>query len=171
MLLDRTGEIADPWRLITDPPAEGGIADLALEGPCLLPFAWIGAVKHAPLGAHLPNDTEPAAVGPHFPALDLISIEFPSFADGRGFSIAARLRDLGFRGLLRAHGPLIADQFAYLLECGFDQVWLPPMVAERQPAEMWLAQLGSVTLGYQRGREGRASILEQRLGKKPLACA
>ena len=31
--------------------------------------------------------------------------------DGRGFSIGARLRAMGYVGRLRAAGPLIADQF------------------------------------------------------------
>ena len=37
-------------------------------------------------------------------------IAFPAMGDGRGFSIARRLRAMGYRGVLRAKGPLVADQ-------------------------------------------------------------
>ncbi|NIP75920.1 MAG: DUF934 domain-containing protein, partial [Xanthomonadales bacterium] len=61
------------------------------------------------------------------------------------------LRALGFEGRLRASGPVISDQFDFLLACGFDEVLLPDDVAERQPPEHWTANPGRITLGYQRG--------------------
>lgn len=51
---------------------------------------------------------------------DAVDIEFPAFADGRGFSIAARLRERGFSGELRAIGDLIPDQAGHLRRAGFD---------------------------------------------------
>ena len=114
-------------------------------------------------GVLVPNDAEPESLKPLFPRLGLIAVDFPSFADGRGFSIAVRLRDLGFSGRLRACGPVIADQFAYLLSCGFDEVSVPEDVADRQPADQWMAQLSKFTAGYQRGRTSTRSILDQRL--------
>jgi len=114
------------------------------------------------LGVHLPNDTDPESVAPHFGRLSLISVDFPSFADGRGFSIGHSLRALGYQGRLRATGPVISDQFDFLLACGFDEVSLPDSVAERQPPEHWLAAPDRITLGYQRGLAGRGSILDAR---------
>jgi len=154
MLLDRTGEIADRWT-----PAE---SDLLPEGPVIVPFERLAGTDHAPLGVHLPNDADPRALADDFARLGLISVDFPSFADGRGFSIGTCLRELGYRGRLRATGPVIADQFAYLLECGFDEVSLPDAVAARQPVAQWLARLDHGTLAYQRGRSLRASIPDQR---------
>ncbi len=50
-------------------------------------------------------------------------IEFPAFGDGRGFSLAVRLRkDFGFKGEIRATGPVIPDQALFLLRAGFDTV-------------------------------------------------
>ena len=99
---------------------------------------------------------------PYFDRLSLISVDFPSFADGRGFSIGRCLRRVGFKGRLRATGPVISDQFDYLLACGFDEASLPDSVAERQPPEHWAATPGRITLGYQRGLAGRGSILDAR---------
>ncbi|MEO0822050.1 MAG: DUF934 domain-containing protein [Pseudomonadota bacterium] len=156
LLLDHTGEIANRW---TEVAEEAALPD----GPVILPLSRIAEAEGRPeTGVHLPNTADPRPLPPHFPHLALISVAFPSFADGRGFSIARCLREIGYTGRLRASGPVIADQFGYLLECGFDEVWLPESVAKRQPAADWLDRLGAVSLSYQRGREGRASILDRR---------
>lgn len=158
MLIDRTGEIAERWTRVEEPPLP--------DGPVIVPLAMLGEVEPAsrrdPLGVDLPNNVDAAEVLPRLAGVELVSVDFPAFNDGRGFSIARRLRALGYAGRLRAAGPVIADQFTYLLECGFDEVEVPEHVALRQPAEMWLAQLDRIGLGYQRGRIGRLSILDQR---------
>lgn len=52
--------------------------------------------------------------------LPLIAIYFPSFADGRGFSMATLLRErYGYQGELRAIGHMLTDQLYYLSRCGF----------------------------------------------------
>ena len=51
-----------------------------------------------------------------------VVIRFPSFKDGRGFSLAALLRRSGFEGELRATGPVLPDQVDDLLRMGFDAV-------------------------------------------------
>ena len=71
---------------------------------------------------------------------DLIAIDFPTFSDGRGFSLARRLRELGYTGRLRAAGRLIADQYAMARRVGFDEVEVAPDIAARQPAEQWIAR-------------------------------
>ena len=159
MLLDRTGEIEDHWPLIADSDP------LPKQGYALVPLARLPEAMEQTgvyLGAQIPNHTDPDDMIPHFGRLGLISIDFPSFADGRGFSIAACLRDLGFAGRLRAEGPVISDQFSYLLSCGFDEVNVPEDIAIRQPLDHWLAQLGTVSLAYQRRKTERASVMEQR---------
>ena len=76
----------------------------------------------------------------------LVSIEFPSFADGRGFSLARGLRRRGYRGILRAFGPLIADQMRHALGCGFGEVETSETVIARQPISQWSAALQAITL-------------------------
>ncbi|MBM7070251.1 DUF934 domain-containing protein [Actibacterium sp. 188UL27-1] len=72
--------------------------------------------------------------------VDLIRIDFPSFADGRGFSIARALRRLGYTGRLRAKGHVIADQYAMARRSGFDEVEIDQDLAKRQPEDQWLAR-------------------------------
>ena len=71
-----------------------------------------GELAGAGLEVDFPNDRDPAELVPWFDRLALVRVRFPAMGDGRGFSIGARLRELGYAGRLRAAGPLIADQFA-----------------------------------------------------------
>ena len=51
----------------------------------------------------------------------VIAVDFPKFADGRGYSIAYHLRArLGYRGELRAIGDVLRDQIFYMQRVGFD---------------------------------------------------
>jgi uncharacterized protein (DUF934 family) len=53
--------------------------------------------------------------------LALIAIPFPKFTDGRGYSLARRLRDeFQFRGDVRATGEVLIDQIPLMLRCGID---------------------------------------------------
>ena len=51
---------------------------------------------------------------------DLIVIHVPAFTDGRGFSFAQTLRQLGYQGEIRMAGKFGRDQIAYLLRAGAD---------------------------------------------------
>ncbi len=51
----------------------------------------------------------------------LIAVEFPKFADGRGYSAARLLRErYDFSGQLRAVGDVLFDQLFYMMRCGFN---------------------------------------------------
>ena len=79
----------------------------------------------------------PKALLPYLSDLTLIRIAFPAFSDGRAFTIARRLRVLGYQGTLRALGPVIADQYAMARRVGFDEVEIPDDLAARQPQAQW----------------------------------
>lgn len=87
----------------------------------------------------LAPDTPPADLPAHLDR-ELIEIEFPAMTDGRGFSLARRLRELGYQGRLRATGRLIADQYAMARRVGFDEVAIGPDIAARQPQDQWIAR-------------------------------
>jgi uncharacterized protein (DUF934 family) len=67
----------------------------------------------------------------------MIRIAFPSFSDGRGFTLARRLRLMGYTGRLRAAGHVIADQYAMARRAGFDEVEISDDLAARQPEAQW----------------------------------
>lgn len=87
----------------------------------------------------LAADADPAGLAVHLGAA-VIAVEFPAMTDGRGFSLARRLRELGYGGRLRATGRLIADQYAMARRVGFDEVEISADLARRQPEAQWLAR-------------------------------
>ena len=86
----------------------------------------------------LPSDADPQALKDRLDSLRMVRVDFPSFADGRGFTIARQLRLLGYKGHLRAKGHVIADQYAMARRAGFDEVEISDDLAERQPEDQWL---------------------------------
>jgi uncharacterized protein (DUF934 family) len=110
----------------------------------------------------VPNNQDPRALLDVQDRLDLIAIPFPKFNDGRGFSIARSLRAQGYKGLLRATGALIPDQFAFALECGFDEIELSDEQAARQPIAQWQHALTLIKASYQDGEDGTRSIFKRR---------
>jgi len=77
-----------------------------------------------------------------------IRIAFPSFADGRGFSIAQKLRRMGFNGLIRAKGHVLADQYPLAIRSGFDEVEIPNEQAGRMPQSQWREALERTENNY-----------------------
>jgi uncharacterized protein (DUF934 family) len=111
-------------------------------------FGPVPALHYVPLadidlhqGAlDLAHTDVPEAVVPYLATLHTIRVAFPAFSDGRAFTIARRLRSLGFKGHLRAFGPVIADQYPMARRTGFDSVEIPDDLAARQPEAQWLSR-------------------------------
>lgn len=122
-LLSLTGIEVRDWTLLADgeSPEEGAtvlvpLARLKEEG--LEAFAAAGKV-----GALIPTDTGYSSLEGIAGDLAFAAVDFPAFGDGRGFSLAVRLRkDFNFKGEVRAVGPVIPDQALFLLRAGFDSV-------------------------------------------------
>ncbi|MBT2135852.1 DUF934 domain-containing protein [Croceibacterium sp. LX-88] len=57
------------------------------------------------------------------PVLDrtkLVEVDFPKFRDGRGFSSARVLREMGYTGEIKATGDVLVDLLFFMRRCGFD---------------------------------------------------
>lgn len=164
-LRDDSGPLDDSWTRVEpgEALAERSILTFA---DAMVRNAALDGVAPARLGIHLANDVEGRDAAAWFDRVALISVDFPSFADGRGFSLGKRLRALGYSGRLRATGPVISDQYSYLRACGFDEVETPLGVSNRQPEAHWKAAAAAITAGYQRGYPGPGNILEARRAAK-----
>lgn len=97
----------------------------------------------------IPNNVTIESLKGLFGSAGMIRIPFPSFADGRGFSLAKQLRQHGYEGRLRAKGHIIADQYGFARVCGFDEVEIDYEMAGRQPQEQWMAKIPNQDLSYQ----------------------
>jgi len=116
--------------IVTD---AGFAADGWTEG-----FATLADLETGPARAvDLANTDDPTRLSNRLADIALIRIAFPAFNDGRGFTLARRLRTMGYTGRLRAAGPVIADQYAMFRRTGFDEVEIPDEMAARQPQDQW----------------------------------
>ena len=162
LLLDRNGAKADPFvhvELLDDAAGKAALDHWDV-------IAALLAAKPAQAGVIVPNNILAEEIEPYFDRLALIAISFPSGADGRGVSLARQLRQRGYKGVLRASGPLFSDQFPQALACGFDEVEIPDANAARQPEAHWLAALQRISLAYQRDYAQGESILARRTQEK-----
>lgn len=128
----------------------------------LLPRAEAGT-----LGVWLAGDADPAELAADLPKLQLVAVDFPKFADGRGYSIATLLRTrLGYTGELRAIGDVLRDQFFFMLRCGFDV--LQPREGKYTTAQLEaaLASLKDFSEPYQ-GAVDRPQPLFRRQPRNP----
>lgn len=94
------------------------------------------AANDCDYGIDVASDTAPEALAGLNDAA-MIRIDFPSSADGRGFTLAAMLRRAGYKGRLRAKGHVLADQYAMARRSGFDEVEIDDALAARQPEDQW----------------------------------
>lgn len=101
-------------------------------------FTPAAANADMPTALDLPSDVNPLDLQGQLDDVQAIRIDFPSFADGRGFTIAKQLRRQGFTGRLRARGHVIADQYAMARRSGFDEVEISDDLAARQPQDQWI---------------------------------
>ncbi|MXQ07697.1 DUF934 domain-containing protein [Alphaproteobacteria bacterium GH1-50] len=116
----------------------------------IVPLADLAANDTGPVMAvDLASDADPQALAGRLDDIDLIRVDFPGFADGRGFTIARRLRLMGYQGRLRARGHVIADQYAMARRSGFDEVEIDDDLARRQPEDQWLARAEWTAHDYQ----------------------
>lgn len=117
---------------------------------------------------HIANDADLDAIASALGRVETILIDFPAYTDGRGFSLAKQLRTkYGYEGLLVADGPLIPDQYAFALQCGFSAIHIDDETLKRHTIEDWHAALDDFDLTYQRGYAVKAgpatSVFDSRL--------
>jgi uncharacterized protein (DUF934 family) len=144
-------ERLDDWRLLADEEA-------LIAAPILLPLArWLEAAPAEGVSAYglwvRPDDALEAVIAAARRS-PLVAIEFPNFNDGRGYSIARRLRAVGYDGELRAVGDILRDQAFYLARCGFTS-FAP---AAHVTGAAFIAGLDDFTFAYQGAADQRTII-------------
>jgi uncharacterized protein (DUF934 family) len=174
-LLDRDGrEIADPWHDVGDEAAMPGtdqpVPDQPVpDQPVIVSLArWQRdrlalERRNGPLGVRLSSDQDPALIAGDLGRFGVVVLVFPRFRDGRGFSQARLLRERhGYTGEIRAVGPVLPDQFPFLIRCGFTTVAL----AEDADPGAWRTALGEISIAYQPalGDGAPLSGLRRRIG-------
>jgi uncharacterized protein (DUF934 family) len=97
------------------------------------------------------------------PALDrlrLVEVDFPRFRDGRGYSSARILREMGYQGELKAVGDVLVDQLLFMRRCGFDS-FAPDAPIDTPTA---LRALNAFDFVYQPAADARVPVWKLRHG-------
>ena len=125
----------DSWQVLR-PETDADLAGVCVPaGQWLVPFAlWQNQhdvlKTRGDIGVWLSPTDDLSEVAQQFTAWPLVAIDFPKFTDGRGYSIAWRLRNhYQYSGELRAIGNVLVDQLFFMLRVGFDTLALDPKVA------------------------------------------
>jgi uncharacterized protein (DUF934 family) len=115
--------------------------------------------REGPLGVLVAPADDVRKLEPFLSRLASVSIDFPVFNDGRGYSQARLLRgQLGFRGELRAVGDIGRDQLAFLERCGFDVFALRAGESPRAA----LAAFSEISLRFQTAEDAAVTVASLR---------
>lgn len=147
--------VADDWQTLTLAEGEDAAAANIPAGRVIVPLAVWQARRdelaaRGDVGVWLASHEGPEALADDLARIAVIAVNFPKFADGRGYSSAALLRSrYGYSGELRAFGDVLRDQFNYLTRCGFDA--LQPRADRYTDAQLdaALASLADFSKPYQ----------------------
>lgn len=142
--------VPDHW--ITVHPNEDGSIEVPESGDILVSLETWQANKEALIqhagrnGLLINGDAELDDIIDDLDQLDLIAINFPKFADGRGYSLARLIRErANYHGELRAVGDVLRDQLFYLHRCGFNAF----VIREDRDVEDALNAFKDFTVTYQ----------------------
>lgn len=97
---------------------------------------------------------------PHLEQIALVEVSFPSFRDGRGYSVARILREAGYTGELRAQGDVLVDQLPAMRRCGFDS-FAPQAEIDLATAQASLSRYQNF---YQTAADGAVPVWKLRHG-------
>lgn len=157
-------------RFVADYQAVSGAGDsegdVSRYVPCAIELSAIDAAacaeKTRGLRAALVETADIALLEQRLERFALLVVDFPHASDGRGFSLARRLRQLGYRGELRARGPLLPDQYPHLRAVGFDSIEVPEDSTKRHTELEWRKAWLRFPNRYQSAHAGLSSILGAR---------
>ncbi len=155
LIIDQQPATNDSWNYRAS--KEGGCADLstlAEDADLLVDWSCWQQCREQLLsrtgrvGVKINGAVEVQELVADLDKLALVAVDFPSFADGRGFSQARLLRDsYGFSGQLRAVGDVTWDRLRFMHRCGFNAY----EVAEERYSEEMLAAFKEISVRLQGG--------------------
>ena len=144
--------VDDTWNVLK--LAEGETPEsvaLPNDNPIVPLAVWLARrdellARQRPVGVWLDSHEGPEAIAADLDRFSVVAVNFPKFADGRGFSTARLLRErYGYTGELRAIGDVLQDQLYFMKRCGFDAY----AVRADKDIEAALAGLNDFSESYQ----------------------
>ena len=160
LLLKDGTTASDDWQVI-----EQSHEDIALlpTGKIIVPVAtWTAhntaLQQRGDTGVWLNSDEAPELIANDIASLSIIAINFPVFADGRGYSYARLIREkYNFVGELRAIGDVLRDQVYFYKRCGFNSF----AIRADHSAEQAASSLSDFSHSYQAAFEPNTPLFKQ----------
>lgn len=156
--------ISDPWQRL-ELNADGSLPPVPPSGDIIVPLAMWQDLRDSlrcrpgRLGVWLSPGEDPAAIAGDLPLFGVVAVNFPTFTDGRGYSIARLIRErYGYKGELRAIGDVQRDQLFFLSRCGFDAFAL----REGEDPQEALAAFDDFSEAYQNSVERPLPLFRRR---------
>jgi uncharacterized protein (DUF934 family) len=126
MIIKNNAVVSDDWTILRLSENETPESVIVPDGKIIVPLKVWQAQRaklqnRIELGVWLASNERPEELKGEMEKFAVIAVDFPKFADGRGYSIAYNLRArLGYVGELRAIGDVLRDQMFYMQRVGFD---------------------------------------------------
>ncbi|MDX1599108.1 MAG: DUF934 domain-containing protein [Marinobacter sp.] len=162
-IITKDGSIKQDSWVVVPRPADGESLDIP-DQPALIPAdLWLAGKEHFQgrddIGVWFDSHDEPELLDGLVNELPLIAVNFPKFADGRGYSIARLLRErFGYQHELRAIGDVLLDQLQFMKRCGFDSYAL----REDKDASKAARALNFFSQGYQAATDTDVPLFRRR---------
>jgi phosphoadenosine phosphosulfate reductase len=163
MLLIKNGEtVTDNFVALADDeavPGEGGIVASATR---FLADPDAFAQRSAPTGVAWPNNRPVGELSPYLDKLNLVTLSFPTFRDGRAYSQARQLRErYRYAGELRGTGDVLRDQFLFFLRAGFNSL----EIRKDADADAFQKAVSRYSMFYQDTADGRPTAAITRIAR------
>ena len=122
--------VEDDWAILQLSEDDNADSIVVPEGKIIVPLkVWQlqrenlldRAKNRADIAVWFSSNEQAKELSNDLPLFKLLAVDFPKFADGRGYSIAYNLRTrFNYTGELRAIGDVLRDQLFYMQRVGFN---------------------------------------------------
>ena len=119
-LINQNSTLENNWQIVVDQASELPQGNILVEASY-----WLKnqseLSKRPNVGIYLNGDADLESLKDVLDSFEVIAVNFPAFADGRGYSLARLLKErYHYKGEVRAIGDVLIDQLYFMKRCGFD---------------------------------------------------
>jgi len=146
LIKDRQLVENDQWKIVADDEALQDFSIISLTRWLENKDELKAQATAGKLAVHLAAGETADQLAEDSQSFALITVDFPKFADGRGYSAARLLRErYGYEGELRSVGDVLIDQLFFMQRCGFSSYEL----RGDQDLDDAIAAFGTFSVCYQ----------------------
>ena len=119
-LINQTTVLENTWQIVSDYETDLPQGNILVDAQYWLENKDTLATRKG-VSLILNGDADLESLSDDLSGFEVIAVNFPAFADGRGYSLARLLKErYDFQGEIRAIGDVLLDQLYFMKRCGFD---------------------------------------------------